>query len=131
MVDSTEEGVPNPGDESGRDRSDGTETPSDGAKVKSRLSRRSFVGRSSVGVAAAGVLATVPGLPSWLASSGPEASTAAGDANVVASDATVAEQSIVAQVNNVSTGDISLHINGTTVAVRDPQLARHIARALP
>lgn len=124
MVDSTEEGVSNPGEDPGRD-------PSDGKKAKSRLSRRSFVGRSSVGVAAAGVLATVPGLPSWLASSGPEASGAAGDANVAAGDAAAAEQSIVAQVTNVSRGDISLHINGTTVAVRDPQLARHIARALP
>ncbi|MDQ2729405.1 MAG: twin-arginine translocation signal domain-containing protein [Actinomycetota bacterium] len=123
MVDDTEEGVRNPGDDPG--------DAGDGKKAKSRLSRRSFVGRGSVGVAAAGVMASVPGLPSWLASSAPEASGAAGDANVAASDSSVAEQSIVAQVHNLSTGDISLHINGTTVAVRDPQLARNIARALP
>lgn len=120
MVDSIEEGVCNPADHPGEDK-----------KPKLRLSRRSFVGRGSFGVAAAGVLASIPGLPSWLASSGPEASGAAGDANVAASDASGAEQSIVAQVHNVSTGDISLHINGTTVAVCDAQLARNIARALP
>lgn len=123
MVDSTE-GVHSPVDDSGDD-------PGDDRRPKSRLSRRSFVGRGGAGVAAAGVLASVPGLPSWLASSGPEASGAAGDANVAASDASAAEQSIVAQVHNVSTGDISLHINGTTVAVRDPQLARNIAQAMP
>lgn len=84
-----------------------------------------------MGVAAAGVLASVPGLPSWLASSAPEASEASGDANVVAGDASGTEQSIVAQVHNVNSGAISLHINGSTVAVNNPQLARSIARALP
>ncbi|MGI8753222.1 MAG: twin-arginine translocation signal domain-containing protein [Acidimicrobiales bacterium] len=101
------------------------------AEPRTPISRRKFVGRGSLGVAAAGVLASLPGLPSWLASSAPEASGAAGDANVVAGDASGAEQSIVAQVHNINTGDISLHINGTTVAVRDPQLARNIARAMP
>ncbi|MDQ6837748.1 MAG: twin-arginine translocation signal domain-containing protein [Actinomycetota bacterium] len=120
MVDSTEDAAGDPGDGEGSRR-----------EQRSRLSRRSFVGRGSIGVAVAGVLASVPGLPSWLASSSPEVSGAAGDANVAASEGSGAGQAIMAQVNNVSTGDISLHINGATHVLRDPQLARNIARAVP
>ena len=104
---------------------------SEEAKPTSGLSRRRFLGRGSLGVAAAGVLSSVPGLGTWLASSAPETSAAAGDTNAAASDASGAEQAIVAQVHNVSTGDISLHINGATIPMRNPQLARTIARALP
>lgn len=121
MVDSTEDAVPDPEG----DTNDGEADPKPG------LSRRRFMGRGSLGVAAAGVIGSVPGLGSWLASTAPETSAAAGDTNAAASDASGAEQAIVAQVHDVSTGDISLHINGATFPLRDPELARTIARALP
>ena len=118
MEDRTEVATPDPGSDVD-------------AEPKSRLSRRRFMGRGSLGVAAAGVVASVPGLGSWLASSAPETSAVAGDTSAAAGDASGEEQAIVAQVHNVSTGDISLHINGATFPLRDPQLARTIARALP
>lgn len=132
MVDSIEEVVPDPPDQPADGQAADGQASGDGqTKRKSGISRRSFVGRSSLGVAAAGIVGTFPALPSWLAGSAPEASGAAGDASVATNETTSAEQAIVAQVHNVNTGEISLHINGTTVAVRDQQLARSIARALP
>ncbi|MDQ6784821.1 MAG: twin-arginine translocation signal domain-containing protein [Actinomycetota bacterium] len=100
----------------------------EGNEAPSGLSRRRFIGRGSLGVAAAGVLGSVPALPSFLSSSAPEAS---GDAGAATADASAVEQTIVAHVHDINAGEISLYIKGQTISVRDPQLARTIARALP
>ena len=84
------------------------------------VSRRTFLGRGSLAVAAAGVLSTVPGLSGLL-----------GAASVVGADAGAANLSepLVAHVRDLSTGEISL-FNGTQeVIVRNPQLANQLARA--
>jgi hypothetical protein len=93
------------------------------------VSRRTFLGRGSMAVAAAGVLSSVPGL-SGLLSAG-ETEAPAADASV-AGEAGAADLSepLVAHVRDLSTGEISL-FNGTReVIVRNPQLASQLARAI-
>lgn len=93
------------------------------------VSRRTFLGRGSMAVAAAGVLSSVPGL-SGLLSAG-ETEAPAADASV-AGEAGAANLSepLVAHVRDLSTGEISL-FNGTReVIVRNPQLASQLARAI-
>jgi hypothetical protein len=92
------------------------------------VSRRSFLGRSSLAVAAAGVLSSVPGLSSLLGAT--ESDLPAGDAAVAGTDESAAlTHPLVAHVRDVSTGEISL-FNGTReIVVRDPQLAGRLVRA--
>jgi hypothetical protein len=91
------------------------------------VSRRTFLGRGSMAVAAAGVLSSVPGL-SGLLSAG-ETEAPAADASVAGADAADLSEPLVAHVRDLSTGEISL-FNGTNeVIVRNPQLANQLARA--
>jgi hypothetical protein len=93
------------------------------------VSRRTFLGRGSLAVAAAGVLSSVPGLSGLLGAAETEAPAA--DASVAGADAGAANlaEPLVAHVRDVSTGEISV-FNGTReVIVRDPQLAGRLARA--
>lgn len=93
------------------------------------VSRRRFLGRGSMGVVAAGMLTSIPGLSSMLAGASSEAPAVPGDATVVEGDTAGLSQSVVAHVRDVRNGLIDLHINGSTVNVQNPQLARQIARA--
>ena len=95
------------------------------------VTRRTFLGRGSLAVAAAGVLSSVPGL-SGLIGAG-EAEAPAADASVVGADAGAGAanltEPLVAHVRDLSTGEISL-FNGTReVILRDPQLANRLLRA--
>ena len=93
------------------------------------VSRRAFLGRGSLAVAAAGVLSTVPGLSGLLGAA--ETEGPAADASVAGADAGAANLSepLVAHVRDLSTGEISV-FNGTQeVVVRNPQLANQLARA--
>ena len=82
-----------------------------------------------MGVVAAGVLTSIPGLSSMLAGASSEAPAVSGDASAVEGDTAGLSQSVVAHVRDVRNGIIDLHINGSTVNVQNPQLARQIARA--
>ena len=93
------------------------------------VSRRTFLGRGSLAVAAAGVLSSVPGLSGLIGAAETEAPTA--DATVAGTDGAAASLTdpLVAHVRDISTGEISL-FNGTReVIVRDPQLANRLLRA--
>ena len=93
------------------------------------VTRRTFLGRGSMAVAAAGVLSSVPGLSSLLSAG--EAEAPAADASIAGADAGAANLSepLVAHVRDLSTGEISL-FNGTReIIVRNPQLASQLARA--
>ena len=93
------------------------------------VTRRTFLGRGSMAVAAAGVLSSVPGLSSLLGAGDAEAPAA--DASIAGADAGAANLSepLVAHVRDLSTGEISL-FNGTReIIVRNPQLASQLARA--
>jgi hypothetical protein len=94
------------------------------------VSRRTFLGRGSLAVAAAGVLSSVPGLSGLIGAAETEAPAA--DATVAGADAGAASltEPLVAHVRDMSTGEISV-FNGTReVIVRDPQLAGRLARAV-
>jgi len=95
------------------------------------VSRRTFLGRGTLAVAAAGVLSSVPGLSGLLTSAeadGPAVDAGAGDAGAAAGG-DLAEP-LVAHVRDVTTGEISV-FNGTReVVVRDPQLAGRLVRAV-
>jgi hypothetical protein len=93
------------------------------------VSRRTFLGKGSLAVAAAGLLSSVPGLSGLLGAA--ETEGPAADASVAGADAGAANLSepLVAHVRDASTGEISL-FNGTReVIVRDPQLAGRLVRA--
>jgi hypothetical protein len=93
------------------------------------VSRRTFLGRGSLAVAAAGVLSSVPGLSGLLGAAETEAPGA--EASVAGTEAGAANLSepLVAHVRDLSSGEISL-FNGTReVIVRDPQLANRLVRA--
>jgi len=92
------------------------------------VSRRTFLGRGSLAVAAAGVLSTVPGLSGLITAT--ESDGPAADASVAAdSEGASLSEPLVAHVRDASTGEISL-FNGTReIVVRDPQLAGRLVRA--
>jgi hypothetical protein len=93
------------------------------------VSRRTFLGRGSLAVAAAGVLSSVPGLSGLLGSA--EADAPAADASVAGTDAGAADltEPLVAHVRDISTGEMSV-FNGTReIVLRDPRLANQLLRA--
>ena len=97
-----------------------------------QLSRRLFLLRSSIAAAAAGALATSPGLVGELLPEGSEATAAdSATADAAASEAGTAEMSepVVAHVKDLSTGEISLFSGTREVVLRDPQLAARLVRA--
>jgi hypothetical protein len=104
---------------------DGAQSPLGGD-----VSRRVFLKRGSLTVAAAGLLTAIPGLPTLLSEAAPEASAgegAAADASGIESGAL--EESLVVQVKNLQTGEMSVYVGEREVLYRDPQLASQILRA--
>jgi hypothetical protein len=100
--------------------------PEDSAR-KSALSRRHFITRGSVAVAAAGVVASVPGLTSALALGGSEAPAAGSVVADVAAGAST--EPIVAHVTDLATGEISVFSGTQEVVFRDQNLARRLFNA--
>jgi hypothetical protein len=97
------------------------------------VSRRTFLGRGSVTVAAAGLLSSIPGLSSLLGTAGadgPALDGAAAD-GAAAADASAGSltEPLVAHVRDVSSGEISLFTGTREVLIRDPQLANRLLRA--
>jgi hypothetical protein len=94
---------------------------------KSALSRRHFITRGSVAVAAAGVVASVPGLSSALALGGSEApATESVVADVTAGEMT---EPLVAHVSDLATGEISVFSGTQEVVFHDQNLAHRLFNA--
>ena len=93
------------------------------------VSRRTFLGRGSLAVAAAGVLSSVPGLSSLLATT--ESEAPAADTSLAGVDTTGADlgEPLVAHVRNLSTGEMSIFTGTREVVLRDPRLANSLVRA--
>jgi hypothetical protein len=92
------------------------------------LSRRSFLHRGAFTAAAVAVAGSVPGLSGLVASTAPEAP--AVDANVTeAADSGELTEPLVAQVKDLTTGEISLFQGEREVVVRSPELARSLLSA--
>ncbi len=101
------------------------------------MSRRRFLATGSVGVAAAGMAAAVPGLPSLLSGAEADApavsgaaASAAGAAPVVEGEAAGVSQQLVAHVSDVSSGEMRFFYGNQTFSVTNPQLARSLAQAV-
>jgi hypothetical protein len=94
------------------------------------VSRRAFLTRSTVAVAAAGLATAIPALPA--AVSAVESQAPAVDESLSSADTEFAGSAgpIIAQVRDLSSGEIGI-FNGTReVIYRDPQLALRLLRAL-
>ena len=91
------------------------------------VTRRTFLGRGSLAVAAAGVLSSVPGIGALVgaAESGAPAADAAG-ADAAGADLT---EPLVAHVRDAATGEISVFSGTREVVLRDPRLVAQLLRA--
>lgn len=92
------------------------------SKPNRSLSRRGFIGRTTIGAAAMGLAGATPGLLLGTESSEVDP----GDVPAAA----MAEP-MVAQVRDFTTGEVSLMYGLKEVIVRDPQLVLKRLRALP
>jgi hypothetical protein len=94
----------------------------------STLSRRSFLGKSSLAVAVGGAATAVPGLGSLLQvgeSDSGEVEGALSESEVAATDSSP----LVAHVTDLQSGEIRLYQGERMVTYRDPGLAARLFRA--
>jgi hypothetical protein len=106
---------------------------SPGAQVglKSSLSRRAFLVRSSLVAGAAATIGSVPNLGSFLSTSEADSSDIGGAASEAATGmeaGSEAGEPLVAHVINASTGEINLYQGTNEIVARSPGLAQAIAR---
>jgi len=97
-----------------------------------RYSRRAFIAKTSIVAAAAGAASTLPGLTSVLGAAQNEApalDTATSEAVDAGAGVADASAPLVAQVRDLSTGEIGVFNGLREVVVHDPQLANSILRA--
>ena len=92
----------------------------------SEFSRRAFLTRSSIVVAAAGVATSIPNLTSALAAGETEAPAA--EAAVADGTATMSEP-LIAHVRDLATGEIGLFSGEREVVFHDPTLATRLFHA--
>lgn len=93
------------------------------------LSRRNFLRRSTLTAAAVAVTSSVPGISTLIATTaadGPAVDTGVSDA---ADSSGALTEPLVAQVKDLSTGEISLYQGEREVVVRSPALARSLMSA--
>jgi hypothetical protein len=102
----------------------------------SDISRRLFLKRGTLTVAAAGFLAAVPGMPalaSAIETDAPAAGSATGEAaSVGGAESGSAEelaQPLIAHVKDLSTGEITVYMGENEYTYRDPQMAARLLHA--
>jgi hypothetical protein len=89
------------------------------------LSRRMFLKRGSLAVAAAGAVSAIPGLPMLVSSaetSAPEAGSAGGETGALT-------ETLVAHVKDLGSGEISLYMGEREIIYHDVKLAALIHQA--
>jgi hypothetical protein len=96
---------------------------------RGNLSRRTFLRRGTFTAAAVAVAGSVPGLSGMVAGTTTAAPTVESDVSDVEDDAGVLSEPLVAQVKDVTTGEISLFQGEREVVVRLPALARSLLSA--
>jgi hypothetical protein len=92
------------------------------------LSRRTFLGRSSLALAVGGIATAVPGLGSILEAAPAEAPEIEGAATE-GEAAAGASGPVIAHVEDLRTGEISLYQGEREVRLKDPGLAARLYRA--
>jgi hypothetical protein len=90
------------------------------------IDRRSFLTRSSIAVAAAGVVSAVPGLATGLSAT--ESDAPAAESAIEGEAFTMAEP-LVAHVRDLATGEIGLFSGAREIVFHDPALASRLYRA--
>ena len=93
------------------------------------VTRRAFLGRGSLAVAAAGLLSSVPGLSALVGSAASDGGAVDGAAGEIETGTASLTEPLVAHVRDLSSGEISLYNGTREVIVRDPQLAGRLLRA--
>lgn len=91
------------------------------------LNRRDFLKGGSMAVVAAGVVSAMPVMPALVSAAeteGPAAETVATQAEALS----MAEP-LVARVNDLTTGAMSLFVGSNEITYNDPQLAARLFRA--
>ena len=99
--------------------------------LKSSLSRRAFLVRSSLVAGAAATIGSVPNLSSLLSTSEADTSSVSGAAAEAATGveaSSAASEPLVAHVIDASTGEINLYQGTNQIVTRSPALAQAIAR---
>ena len=84
------------------------------------VTRRGFIKKTSVGAAALGTLAVVPGMTAAHAAAGHPASGLTAEE---------LREPLVAHVRNVATGEIAVLVGEREVIIQDRELAARLARA--
>jgi hypothetical protein len=97
--------------------------------LRGSLSRRSFLHRSAFTAAAVAVAGSVPGLSGLVAGTAPEAPAVDAGVSEAADDSGALTEPLVAQVKDLTTGEISLFQGEREVVVRSPALARSLLSA--
>ena len=92
------------------------------------FSRRNFLKRGSVTVAAAGAISSLPGLPALLSSSQSDAQAAEADLSDILPGS--ASQPLIAHIKDLASGEISLMQGEQQVSIKDPALAARLYRAI-
>ena len=93
------------------------------------LSRRNFLRRGTFTAAAVAVAGSVPGLSALVAGTTANAPTVEAGVDDVGDDAGALSEPLVAQVKDVTTGEMSLFQGEREVVVRIPELARSLLSA--
>jgi hypothetical protein len=93
----------------------------------SEFSRRVFLTRSSIAVAAAGVATSIPNLTSALAAGETEAPAA--ESAVADGASTTMSEPLIAHVRDLATGEIGLFSGEREVVFHDPTLATRLFNA--
>jgi hypothetical protein len=93
------------------------------------LSRRNFLRRGTFTAAAVAVAGSVPGLSGLIAGTAAEAPAVETGVANVEGEAGILSEPLVAQVKDLSTGEISLFQGEREVVVRSPALARSLMSA--
>ena len=86
-----------------------------------KLTRRGFLGKSTIGAATIGALLTAPGLAEIT-----QASTGLGH-KLTREEL---EGPIVAHVRNLSTGEIAIMVGTREIVYHDPQFVKRLAKAV-
>jgi hypothetical protein len=90
------------------------------------LSRRLFITKSSLTVAAAGLVSALPALPAAVNTAEAEAP----EAGATISESEAAAGPLVAHVTNLRTGEMSLYAGEREIVLHDPALAARLFNAI-
>jgi hypothetical protein len=110
-----------------RDQSD--EAASQPGGFRAGLSRRNFLRRGTFTAAAIAVASSVPGISTLVATTTADAPAVDTGVSEAADDSGPLTEPLVAQVKDLSTGEISLFQGEREVIVRSPALARSLISA--